>query len=300
MHRRWFQFTVAILLLALAWWILEWRAQGQLPSGSSLSGFACGVVAGLLILFESLLWLRRRWRGWAWCGSALWWMKAHIWLGILTLPLAVLHSGLTFGGVLSATLSIVFLLVFASGVYGLVMQQRIPRRMFDLTPAETVYAEIDEVVGSLRLEAERIVASISTAAGVLEVAAAGSKGRSRRPFGVASDESIETGGRRATDSVLDFYQRFINPYLQPDAADTLPLASDARAANLFHGLRCKAAANEVEAIDALKDICDQRRQLAAQKQLHFRLHWWLLVHVPLTAVLLVLLAMHAWLAFIYW
>ncbi len=46
-------------------------------------------------------------------------------------------------------------------------------------------------------------------------------------------------------------------------------------------------------VEELQALCDERRQLAKQKQLHHWLHGWLLVHVPLSFALLVLAIVHA-------
>ena len=94
-------------------------------------GLSLGIAAGLICLFEFLLWPRKKLRTWR-VGPVQWWLRAHIWLGLLALPLAVLHSGFRLGGPLSAATMIVFALVIASGVWGLAMQQFLPVRMLDM------------------------------------------------------------------------------------------------------------------------------------------------------------------------
>jgi len=49
----------------------------------------------------------------------------------------------------------------------------------------------------------------------------------------------------------------------------------------------------------LEEICEERRQLLAQRRMHLWLHGWLLVHVPLSFALLVLTAVHAVLSLRY-
>ena len=53
------------------------------------------------------------------------------------------------------------------------------------------------------------------------------------------------------------------------------------------------------ALDDLERICRERRELLAQQRLQHWLHWWLLVHVPLSMVLLALAIAHAVLALKY-
>ncbi|MCH7590670.1 hypothetical protein IIB34_06505, partial [PVC group bacterium] len=95
-------------------------------------------------------------------------MKAHIWLGLLILPLAILHSGFRWGGMLSATLMVLLLPVYFSGVFGLVMQRFVPQRMIEETPHGTVVSEIERVIESLRREARQVVSTVCTAADVME------------------------------------------------------------------------------------------------------------------------------------
>ena len=45
-------------------------------------------------------------------------------------------------------------------------------------------------------------------------------------------------------------------------------------------------------LDQLASLCEERRLLAEQQRLWFWMHSWLLVHVPLSAALLVLTAAH--------
>ena len=52
-------------------------------------------------------------------------------------------------------------------------------------------------------------------------------------------------------------------------------------------------------LEDLENICEEERQLNRQEQLHHWLHWWLLVHVPVSFALLLLGAVHAVMALFY-
>ena len=104
-----------------------------------------------------LLWVRKKYRA-VRVGRAKLWMKAHIWLGFLCLPLIVLHSGFRWwDGSLAGVLMFAFLGVIVSGVWGLVLQQYLPKLMFENVPAETIRSQIDDVLDSLLEESGRIV-----------------------------------------------------------------------------------------------------------------------------------------------
>ena len=76
-------------------------------------------------------------------------MRAHIWLGLWAVPLIVLHSGLQLGGRLSIVLMVLFIVVIISGIFGLLLQQVLPRVMLRRVPAETIYSQIDHVAEQL-------------------------------------------------------------------------------------------------------------------------------------------------------
>ena len=58
---------------------------------------------------------------------------------------------------MSTTLAVVFLLVILSGLGGLALQQWLPRLMLERLPAETIYAQIDNVSQRLLEDATRLV-----------------------------------------------------------------------------------------------------------------------------------------------
>ena len=131
----------------------------SLAGGLQRPGLVFGIVGGAIMLFEFLLWpkkLARRWR----LGSARAWMRAHIWLGLLTVPLILLHSGFHWGGPLSTVLAALFIAVIASGIYGLAMQNWLPRLMLAELPGETITLEATHVAHDLCREAEQMVAAV--------------------------------------------------------------------------------------------------------------------------------------------
>lgn len=158
-HIRWFVFFVVAVVAATAWYFWEAYRRASLPGGSSLPGLALGVAGGLIILFEMLLWPRKHFRVWR-VGRAQVWMRAHIWLGLLCLPVLVYHSGFRLGGWLSTILLGLLLLVIASGVYGLILQQVLPARMLADVPAETITSQIPHVLETFCQEADRLVLSV--------------------------------------------------------------------------------------------------------------------------------------------
>jgi hypothetical protein len=64
-------------------------------------------------------------------------------------------------------------------------------------------------------------------------------------------------------------------------------------AGYFDFLRTIAPEPAHQLLKDLEDICDERRQLLIQTRMHYWLHGWLYVHVPLSMAFLALALVHA-------
>src|ERR1700742_4620442 len=77
--------------------------------------------------------MRRRWgrnRVPTWrLGRAKSWMRGHLWLGLLALPMILFHGGFHFGGTLTRVLMWLLIITVASGVDGALLQDSIPKKM---------------------------------------------------------------------------------------------------------------------------------------------------------------------------
>jgi hypothetical protein len=314
-HRPWVVFALAATAAASGWFFAASLGQPGWPGGSSLPGFTFGVLGGLIILFEFLLWWRKKVRVWR-IGRAQAWMRAHIWLGLLCVPLLVYHSGFRFGGTLSTALLVLLGVVIASGVWGLGLQQLLPRRLLDEIPAETIYSQIDRQVSQLLAEAEDLVRATCGPASGEKVgslaepdpvgAAAGSHQvvGAVRTVGRVQGMVLETRALAVqvpeSEPLRSFYQSTVVPYMRRGSVADSPLRSPNRAAAMFQDLQSKLDPAAHSAVATLEGFCNQRRQWDEQARLHFWLHNWLWVHFPLSVALVVLMFVHVWVALKYW
>lgn len=237
--------------------------------GLGAAGLACMLVAAFLSVRKKLL----LWR----IGSAQLWMRMHLWLGALAVPLILLHGGFRLGGALTTTLMVLFAVVSASGVFGLVVQHSVPRRMTAAVPSETVYAQIDHVVEGLRVDAYELVAALAGAmpeAAVEQEAARGDPLRQR-----ANEEPPAEAA-----PLREIYLSIVRPYLWSDSSSSPP--------DLFSAL-ASLPEEWAAAVQRLADLCEECRQLRLQRRLHHLLHAWLFVHAPVSLALLVLALVHA-------
>src|SRR5713226_2974348 len=94
------------------------------------------------MVFAGLLGARKKVPVWR-VGRAQTWMRGHLWLGLLSLPLILFHGGFRFGGPLTSVLMVLFIIVIVSGVLGAALQHYLPRVMTLQVPMETIYEEIE-------------------------------------------------------------------------------------------------------------------------------------------------------------
>ena len=295
-HRRWVVACLVVLAVAAAGYAASVSRALDGPRGGSWPGLVYGTAGFALMLYAGALGLRRRVPTWR-VGRATTWMKGHLWLGLLSYALVLFHSGFHLGGPLTLLLMVLFTVVLVSGVYGLVLQQYVPRLMLTRVPLETVYEQIDSVVRQLRDDADALVAAT---AGPLPALPATSKGERRGGGGVLRGAAAVVLrpppmlGPTSDGAVMkEIYLTAIRPYLAADKATGGRLATPAVATALFRHLRTLVPLPLHETLQELEAICDERRQLAEQKRLHHWLHGWLLVHVPLSMALLLLALVHA-------
>lgn len=305
---------IAVLLAtaaAVAWYAQEWSVTGRMPGGSSRPGLAFGIVGGLIIVFELLLWPRKKVRSWR-LGSAQTWLRAHVWLGLLCLPLVLLHARLlVIGGLLNVALMTVFLLVIASGIWGLALQQFLPRTLLDEVPAETIREQIDHVAARECADVARLVRAVCEPA--THGAEGGGADDQEDDFAVVTGFRAMTGiqGRvletlpvftviPGTREIARRFHEDVRPFLLVGRAGGSPLAGRRESEAFFASLRSSSPAAAGDVIARLERACEHRRQFDLQARLHDWLHGWLLVHVPLSLALAVLLAVHVPVALWYW
>ena len=290
-HKRWIIACLLIAAPATAYYILYHRNALNGPTGGSWPGLVYGIAGSALMLFAGLLPIRRKMPT-QYLGRATTWMKGHIWLGLLSVPLILFHSGLRLGGALTTVLMLLFGLVVLSGVFGLVVQQILPRMMLTQVPMETIYEEIPHVLDQLRKEAEELVTAVC---GSVENPSPLEPGRvGAGPGGLDTPSAPPEEGA----PLKEFYRHHIRPFLQESGRDG-DLAARAKATVLFQQMRTLLPPPLHKTLSDLEAICEERRQLALQSRLHLWLHGWLLLHTPLSMALLLLAAAHAVVALRY-
>ena len=123
--------------------------------GGTPLGLWFGSISLAIFVFAVLLSLRKKIPLWR-VGTVQRWLRAHIWLTILTIPLVILHGGFRLGGPMTTFLMVLYSIVMVSGFYGLFLQHVMPRLMKERLPAETVFEQIPHIRSQLAVAAEKM------------------------------------------------------------------------------------------------------------------------------------------------
>ncbi len=287
-HRGWLAATVATTAVAAAAYRLSLSADATYAG--TWPGLAFGIAGTTAMVAAGLLAARKRVLLWR-LGAARTWMAVHIWTGLLALPLIWFHSDFRLGGAFTTTLMVLFYVVIASGIFGLVVQQVAPSAMTVRVPLETIHSQIEHVREGLAVEAYVLVAA---ATGEIREAAEERAHLAAEAAAQQADASdwkqIAREPAAATpepDAALlrDFYVKEVRPYLRGALRGSVPLPR-------FAVLQLRAPDAWRERLERLRALCEESRQLVVQQRLHGWLHGWLFVHVPLSFALFVLVAIH--------
>jgi hypothetical protein len=208
---------------------------------------------------------------------------------------------------LATALVVVYALVVLSGLWGVYLQQRLPTRLLQEVPDETIRSQVPELTEQLRREAELLVLATcgspaeGRATGLpltlknhIEVVRAARSGKGSGLLDVLPPEPVPD-----TEALRRYFEEVVDPYLRPAMGRTR-LRLRARVDKDFCELKAHLPEAAQPVIDALHGLCQRRRQFEEQARLHDRLHGWVGLHLCLSALLLVLLIGHAVTAPFYW
>lgn len=233
-------------------------------------GISYGTAATILMVGAGMFGLRRRSMKRAAnksVGKSRDWLQFHLYAGTLAAVLVLMHGGFTLpSGPLNWWLWGLTLWVTVSGLAGVVIQRVVPRMLASGLTTEVVYERIPELVAQIREGAEKLV---------------------------------ET----CTDPVRDFYRKNLAPALaipQPRAIYYVDITGGIQSrTRQFDYLRQVLSAEEREKLDRLETMYRTKLEMDAHFTLQRVLRVWLYTHVPLSLVLLVLIAIHLYVVWYY-
>jgi hypothetical protein len=275
------------------WWSLGlvvasfvlYSTQGELqpPNGGTWQGYVLGTLGAGLIAWLTMLAIRKRsYRSTA--GTVQGWTSAHVYLGTALLIIATLHSGAQVGWNLHTLAYVLMCIVIASGFFGLYSYINHPQLISQNREGggrAELFAELFELDKQTRVLAQKCASEVA----------------------VAVDSSIE----RTTLGGGVYAQLFSGDRSLFIRGAGAPIRNaDQRAAVDFVAERLPRAQKGAEAANLQQLIVLLCRRQAVLRRIRrdIRLRGWLKVwlyfHVPMTVALLVALALHILVTFLYW
>jgi hypothetical protein len=245
----------------------------QRSIGGTPFGLLLGTISLGIFVFAALLGVRKK-LPFLPVGNVQRWLRGHIWLTLLTIPLILLHSGFRLGGPMTTTLMVLYAIVMVSGIYGLILQHKLPTMMKESLPAEIVFEQIPNVRAQLCAAAEKLQRSLKQ-----QAATSGSTV-------VAIDVSQE-------EVLAGFIEQRLLPYLCARRGEKYRLGHTREADEIFRHLRLRVDEMYRPRVDEMHRWCEERRLTDAQLRMQHWLHGWLFVHVPLSFLLLLMTVWHA-------
>jgi hypothetical protein len=270
-HQRWKWLKIALAISAVVILIYAFNDVQPRPNGGSIYGYTLGTIGAGLIVWLTMLGLRKRamtegrW-------SLKSWTSAHVYLGLSLMVIATLHTGFQFGWNIHTLAYALMMLVIASGIFGIVAYAALPRVLSN-NRGETTQLQMLENLRQLDRQ-------LHDAAQPLDY-------RHAELVRMSLEDDPFGGGLIA---------RLSGRY--PKCGTRI---AQAKIREETGGKPSLGGADPLEKVDVLLErkeasLARIRRHL----QLKALLEIWLYVHVPLTFALLAALLAHIIVVFFYW
>jgi hypothetical protein len=222
-------------------------------------GIAYGALATALMLAAAALGVRRRTMRLGW-GRSQTWVQLHVYGGALFMLLVGMHSG--FGlprADLTWWLLLLSLWVTVSGLVGVGLRKWLPPLLTSALETEVLYERIPELAADLRTRAEALAAGAGAPVRDLyRKRLAAGFARPRLRWSALYDAG---GGLQRRLRELDFVRRL-------------------------------AGGDDLARLDELEALVRAKHELDVHNTLQKPLRWWLYAHVPVSLVLVALVAIH--------
>ncbi|MBO9379568.1 hypothetical protein GG804_22615 [Sphingomonas histidinilytica] len=264
---KWLKIALGISAVALL--IYAFNDVQPKPNGGSIYGYTTGTIGVLLILWLTMLGVRKRaitpgrW-------SLKSWTSAHVYLGLSLIVIATLHTGFDFGWNVHTLAYALMMIVIASGVFGIATYAMLPQAL-SANRGETTQVQM---LDNLRM----IDRQLNEAAQPLDAEGAAI-------VRMALDDDPFGGGLIA---------RLTGHYRKCGTRAAL-------AAVRAHPGRKEAAADPYDHVEVL---LERKRSSLSRIRKHLRLkallEVWLYLHIPLTFALIAALFVHIVSVFYYW
>ena len=257
---RWLWIALALSGISIAGYLMI--DQQPRPNGGSWYGYTLGTIGFGLIIWLSLLGVRkRRINPGVWSLKA--WTSAHVYLGLALIVIGTLHTGFQIGWNVHTLAYVLMLLVIITGIYGVVVYTTLPASL-SANRNEMTRAQMLDALTAIDRQLESAAQPLGRAEADLVIAA------------LAQD--VFAGGPLA---------RLTGSY--PGCATTRALRGMGGSGE---------ATTRVAAL--LEKRREQLDQIRGALRIRAMLEIWLFIHIPLTIALIAALTAHVISVFFYW
>jgi hypothetical protein len=266
---RWYKIAIGICLVCIVSYLFIDVTPRH--NGGSWYGYTLGTIGALLILWLTMLGLRKRaMTPGRWSLKA--WTSAHVYLGLSLIVIGTLHTGFQFGWNIHTAAYTFMMIVIISGIFGIWFYATIPDRL-STNRNEMTETQMLESLRSLDRQLHEAAQPLSA-----EHAALVLKSLEQDPFG---------GG---------FLKRIRGKY--PDCA-TRQAQADLRRERAY-----QPRMGGDDPLDKIDGLLEKKEATLARVRQHLKLkamlQVWLYVHVPVTFALIASLSAHIVSVFFYW
>ncbi|SMF70748.1 hypothetical protein [Allosphingosinicella indica] len=265
---RWLKIATLLCLVSLVAYIFA-DVQPR-PNGGSWLGYTLGTIGALLILWLTLLGVRKRaMTPGRWSLKA--WTSAHVYLGLSLIIVATLHTGFQFGWNVHTLAYALMMLVIISGIYGISVYALLPGELSD-NRVEMTKPQMIEAVRKVDQQ--------------LQISA--------QPLAIEDSElvlaSVDTDPFKA-----GLFRRLSGHY---------PNCGNRRALREMRRRLTTATGEEADNLETIVGLLERKELALSRIRRHLRiramLEVWLYVHVPVTFALIAALLAHIISVFFYW
>lgn len=280
----------ALLAVALSSGLYLTQGGAEPPNGGTWQGYVLGTVGALLIVWLSLLGVRKR-RYASTIGSVQGWTSAHVYLGGTLLVIATLHSGGQLGMNIHSVAYVLTVVVVLSGIYGIYAYLTFPRAINETrggASRSALFAELYEL--------DKRARELSS--------------RGPDDIGLAVQSAIErtvVGGGLAAQLFGRDQSRYIPASASASSGERKPVGNaDQQPVIDLLASRIPSTTKiaEAELLQELLAIFCRRqavlRRIASDIRLSGWLKIWLYLHIPLSVALIVAILLHIVTTFVYW
>jgi hypothetical protein len=167
------------------------------------------------------------------------------------------------------------------------MQQFMPGLMKERMPREMVYDQIPNIRRRILQSAEELREDCTPSDPANVGKAAGAK-VSLAGLGVIPEED-----QASAEAILGFLNEEAMPYLKARRGHGHRLANPRESENSFRQLKFNVTPKWLPRVEEMQTWCDERRRTDTQTTLQHWLHGWLLIHVPVSMLLIIITLWHA-------